>query len=67
MKNYVVFGTNDTRRFIEKLWLPVAEVKAKSKVQALKEFRDHCHRHNDCVHTLHPNYDCFVSYRVKII
>jgi hypothetical protein len=66
MKNYTIYGTSDTKRFFQKNWTAVATVRAKSKAQAMREFRDSTYRENDMVKTTSPFAYEYASYRVKI-
>lgn len=66
MKNYTIYGTSDAKRFFEKHWTPVATVLAKSKKQAMREFKDSEYRENDIVKTTSPFAYEYASYRVKI-
>lgn len=66
MKNYIIYGSSDTKRFFQKTWTPVAIVRAKNKAQAMREFRDSTYRENDMVKTTSPFAYEYASYRVKI-
>jgi len=67
MRKYTIYGTMDTRRFIEKSWTPVATVIAKNKEQAMAEFKDSEYRENLRVSNEVPweHTHSYVCYKVK--
>ena len=68
MKTYTIYGTSDIKAFVEKYWRPVATVLAKSKEEALREFK-HCKGRRTDADSDTVTFTCdapnYASYRVK--
>jgi hypothetical protein len=70
MKTYTIEGATWAPRFMQKFWFTAATVRAKSKAEALREFKETTARGTDSnsenvtwVNVHAPEY---VSYRVKL-